>query len=488
MKMLPSSPGAAAATLFALVLLCCSHPQRAEARKCGTALTKECKATKDKRYDPRYYNSTFLIDQAPAWGRLQGLYSGTFHTYDPVTFQRILVSELLEDFTGTNEYSLSPSDFFVNLTVAGTRAYRHTYTIQEGRFSGTRPGRVTYCDSWSVATWDRNGVAKNFKTNCSDVKDGSITLLEESKGYPVDDYGLAFIEKFIPSEGGPVNQVIYTFTCTVDDCERVSFLHERYVGGKRTVFMVGDLTKVSEDVFTQRVAESYVNNTITERDQVLQPMRGKCLVGDFYGNLKPCKSERDFCQGVEPDPQCSSNPYQEPDGEVKPGVIVAFVVSGVVFLLAIAFICWLLFARAQMKRSREFFAMRMAETMKTSEKLNVLEFTPEEMLKEFKVLQQNANGELSKENMYIFLSNGPRGYMDYWDFLAIWRVINMKKNGTMDFLEFCSIMAHTNKELAEAKRKLRQQKEDADEEEHMLQRNLVDQADLDGENEENVVT
>ena len=76
------------------------------ARKCGTSITKECIGTFDKRYNPQY--GTDLANQSLVWEKVEGLYSGFFHTYDPQSFQRILETELVEDFTGTNSYRYVP--------------------------------------------------------------------------------------------------------------------------------------------------------------------------------------------------------------------------------------------------------------------------------------------------------------------------------------------------------------------------------------------
>ena len=77
----------------------------------------------------------------------------------------------------------------MNLTVDATRAYRHMYTVQEGMFGSGgsgRPGRVIFCDSWSVATWEKDGIANNMKTVCSNSDDIETTaMLDGSKPTPL---------------------------------------------------------------------------------------------------------------------------------------------------------------------------------------------------------------------------------------------------------------------------------------------------------------
>ena len=273
--------------------------------------------------------------------------------------------------------------------------------------------------------------------------------------YPVDEYGLAFIERFRWPQNSPVTQDIFSFTCAMETCQTLSYVHERYFDGVRTIYEHGELQAVSEEEFQNDISNAYDSNSVAERDRVLLPLESNCLVAEFYGsNLDSCNlfEQENFCQDRSTFPHCprSKSPYQEPDGEVRPGVIVAFVLASIVFILGIAFIVWVLLNRAQSKRSREFFALRMMETMETTDK-SVLEFTPEEMLKEFKLLEEKTKGVITKDTMYDFLSGGPRGYMDYWDFLVLWKEMNMKMNSTLDFLEFCSFMAHSHEDLEEAK-------------------------------------
>ena len=230
-------------------------------------------------------------------------------------------------------------------------------------------------------------------------------------------------------------------------------MHERFENGERTVYQTGDLTEiVDEAVFTELIMESYETNLITERDQVLQPMRSHCLNDGLIVDSMPepfrCPSTVNFCKDYE-DPQCFPNRYDEPNGKVKPGVIVAFVLASVIFVLGLVALIWMYFTKAQLRRAREFFALRMIETMDRTDK-TILEFTPEDMLKQYKLLEEQTNGDVNKDNMYTFLSSGPRGYIDYWDFTAFWSVIDRKKTGTVDFLEFCSVMAHSNDELNKA--------------------------------------
>ena len=80
--------------------LCCV--KTVDAIKCGTTLTKECKAKSDKRY-----NKNLGVDlgaQSKAWRKLSGLYTGMLYSYDPITFERIFETDRVEDFTGTNMY------------------------------------------------------------------------------------------------------------------------------------------------------------------------------------------------------------------------------------------------------------------------------------------------------------------------------------------------------------------------------------------------
>ena len=63
------------------------------ARACGTAITDECKADSDIRYDPKVPTDLKTTPGGLAWERISGLYFGELSRYNPDTYEKILLSE-----------------------------------------------------------------------------------------------------------------------------------------------------------------------------------------------------------------------------------------------------------------------------------------------------------------------------------------------------------------------------------------------------------
>eukprot|EP00541_Cyclophora_tenuis_P017445 CAMPEP_0116557396 /NCGR_PEP_ID=MMETSP0397-20121206/9217_1 /TAXON_ID=216820 /ORGANISM="Cyclophora tenuis, Strain ECT3854" /LENGTH=314 /DNA_ID=CAMNT_0004082849 /DNA_START=1 /DNA_END=946 /DNA_ORIENTATION=- len=186
--------------------------------------------------------------------------------------------------------------------------------------------------------------------------------------------------------------------------------------------------------FEQGVLADYESNNIPV-DQRITPVADICLLG-------LCLTKEQWCQY---DPSCSVSPYQEPAAHVKGGVIAGFVVLGVILLVAGLYLVHRHLQAQQAKRYRSVFAGRIADTIQVRSSMRSL--TADTLADEFNKIDSGVkDGKISKEELWDFVSSGKAGEMEKHDFDALFAAIDLDKNGSVDFLEFCAFMGKCEKE------------------------------------------
>jgi len=158
-------------------------------------------------------------------------------------------------------------------------------------------------------------------------------------------------------------------------------------------------------------------------------------------------TEADWCKT---DPNCSESPYQEPPASLKPGAIAGFVIAGVVLLVIVLYLIHLYLVQQQAKRYRTVFAKRIADTINVRGSMRSL--SPEALAKEFETIDASVrDGKISKDELWEFISSGKAGEMEKHDFDALFAAIDLDKNGTVDFLEYCAFMGKCSEEYRAAR-------------------------------------
>mmetsp|Transcript_20624 Transcript_20624/g.26593 ORF Transcript_20624/g.26593 Transcript_20624/m.26593 type:complete len:475 (-) Transcript_20624:228-1652(-) len=432
------------------------------ARRCGTLITDECKSIWDERYDTNV--PTDLTRGQPAWQRIGGFFTGVIYTYD------------VEDAYSKSEVTpdnqiLYPTYTFLNITVSGTRVYRHKHLFRFGiaapssSVANFRQGYQAQCDSVAIATWEKDGIAKNLRTICSDDSAESSEELEEgSMAYPIDDFGITFEEILKPKPSNEdeddFSSVAFadTFKCNSAACPKITVIEEQFESSKRVSFEIAEMSRVSEEEFIALVNEAPYEYFAGEDDNVPVPTNTGCL----NEREDRCHTDRIICGAGDPSDFCLKNypaqydktPYEDEDEDVKPGVVAALVIFSVLFVMFVIFVVYLIARINQTVRSRYFFARRMLETMKVDKSLD--KFTAEDVASEYqrlkdKVGRDNDDGEIDEDSMYEFLSTGELGYMGWGDFGVLWATLDRTGSGAVSFLEFCSYMGHCWKEFNEVK-------------------------------------
>lgn len=112
----------------------------ASAVKCGTAISKDCVADTDIRYD-HSEGGYDLESISPFWDRLSGLYKG-----------------YANDYAGDPAAMVSRTFGYFNFTVVGSRVYQHRY-IFEGE-----PDIILW-DDYQVSTFEKDGSVRALGLN-----------------------------------------------------------------------------------------------------------------------------------------------------------------------------------------------------------------------------------------------------------------------------------------------------------------------------------
>jgi hypothetical protein len=204
------------------------------------------------------------------------------------------------------------------------------------------------------------------------------------------------------------------------------------------------MSRLSEEEYLEQIPETYEEFNVTDSARSTVPPEGECL------SDPNCPAEEDWCSF---DPECSVSPYQEPDAQLRAGVIAAICVLGAI-LIIIALLFYMQWKLAQQeKRYRANFAARVAETMDL--RASVVMLTPEALAEEFERidtgLHDGGDGYISREELWDFLSSGKAGEMNQKDFNALFEALDTDGNGKVDFLEFCSFLSMCGEEFRVAR-------------------------------------
>jgi len=386
--------------------------------KCGRKLTEDCIGDTDPRYDPDALPT--LNDQADVWQKMDGLYAGSFYWYGADNLPQQTIS-----FPILGEMKTFPNLAFHNYSTIDTRFYFHSYEIYESAIQGGS-GFVRFADTPGHSTHEKDGSIVTLQTA---FQEGGSTRGDDvplSRAYPVGNttsFGIAY-----ENVNGTIWEYQNSRTCLDDACDNLSSTFEFFVGGQRVSLFTGSQTRVNAEEWAAGINQAYDDRNVVNPSAV--PMTTECLV-------LPCTMEEEFCESG--DPSCSDSPYQEPDGKVKPGVIAGFTIAGFVLMAALLYYVHTIMLKKQKKRIRSKFSARIAETIDVKKSMKSL--SPDLLMKEFKKIDADSNGNVSKEELWTFLSTGKAGDISEKDFNVLWAAIDADHSGSVDYLEFCAYMS-----------------------------------------------
>ena len=138
------------------------------------------------------------------------------------------------------------------------------------------------------------------------------------------------------------------------------------------------------------------------------------------------------------DPVLGTSPYVEPDGVLTGGFIAGVTIASIVVAVAIFSFIYKRGVEAREKRVKEAVLKSIAQSMAitTSKAL-----TPAELEKMFKKIDADGNGNLSKDEVKELVNEAGVANMSDRDYDVLFGCIDLDCNGTLDFTEFCALVA-----------------------------------------------
>lgn len=432
-------------------------PCMVESVECGHWYSNDCLADEDIRYDDEASNT--ITDQAIIWGKLHGLYRSTVTGFGPTGEKLEEGFFNLLNTGGTTSFPYSsanpPYEQFINLSFIGSRHYQHRYSIFPAASTEfcNRTAPVGLLNVIPPGVCGANGIsiASEAYATSSYEKDGRFVIIPFGRtlfGLPINRQGYISMpvddNTFYASFQDDQTFFSSTTVCLDNECNQWTTLLEVYDKFENVTTLSASSRLVatrieSKEEFVAEIWAAYDRLNVVKSQQIQAPMVDTCLTGF-------CPNETDFCTL---DPNCSDSPYQEPRGSVKAGPIVGFVVAFFLLLFGVLLVGYRYHMAQRDARIRAKFARRIAETIKVvgSER----QLTPENLAAEFKQIDTDNGGEISKDELWEFISSGKAGDLNQSDFNALFAAIDLDNSGSVDFMEFTAFFGKCSSDFERVK-------------------------------------
>lgn len=215
--------------------------------------------------------------------------------------------------------------------------------------------------------------------------------------------------------------------------------------------------KVTEKEWLDAIDQAYGDANVPVEDQIPVPMTSNCLSRLDDG----CPTEEQYCSDLGQDPSCTATPYEEPPAAIKPGPLAGLIILGLVLLCGLFIIIHKILAARQQKRLRKVFAGQVARHVDL--RGSVSQLPPEALAKEFQRIDAGlrnsskaagsssgtADGYITRDELWEFLSTGKAGEISEKDFNALFSAMDVQQRGKVNFVEFCSFLSECSGELRE---------------------------------------
>lgn len=459
----------------ALILLVSQlSPVHSRFLDCSSPLMKDCLGSTDIRYNPDVSNS--LADQDELWESASGLWINPTIANLDMNGNPLQPNAMLP-------YTQSTYVTFLNRTIVGSRAYLHLISVYmpavaefcaqpvppgfDTVLGGGKCGETGYAvafDYFGASTYEKDGTLRTFYTSASSPYNYSGPALDPSIANPIGSDSIYY-------HAGQPGGIVLGFTEVFANTER------SVIGGSSTnvnlipssdsnvpslSHNIYNLTRAaSEEEWVAAIQAAYAEANILPEDQFAVPMTLACL-----SNPDTCPkyaTDEAFCsESLGQDPTCTKGPYEEPPPSMKPGAIVGFVVLGLVFLLTVLYFWHRRIVSRKEQSMRKMFVSKVAKRVDL--RGSVSQLPPERLAEEFhridKGLRESgkADGYISREEMWEFVSSGKAGEMSEGDFNALYDAIDTNGDGRISFVEFCAYFASCAGEVRQYQEQPWQQK------------------------------
>ena len=407
--------------------------------RCKGTLTENC--SEDKRYNPGA--SPNLKANAESWFDYEGYWVGTMQVFDN-RGKPLMESFASKRFEHTLPYPRDNVDIFINRTIMETRYYESVYYVykpasEEEFCSFAVPdesanvigsgkcginGYVQVGEKYGTSTHEKDGTASIFYAN------GRFHGGNTGKVVPLDrDTFYGFVGG---NDGANYFEYSETESFSNDERTRISGSGQYFIKSDIPPYSENPLAEshiyeavqVSKAAFVQKLRKAYSEKVVRGPDRMPLISKGYCVDSDN------CPTEDEFQRF---DPLYTETPYKD-GSRMKGGWIAYFVIWGALVSLGMLYGWHTRYVSQQAERYKHNFARRIASTIDfdgTHEKLS-----PAVLQQEFKRMDADQNGVLSKQEMKTFMKNK----MSDRDFEAMFAAIDLDHNGSVDFTEFCAFM------------------------------------------------
>lgn len=261
---------------------------------------------------------------------------------------------------------------------------------------------------------------------------GSLQLME------IMDCG-SLLNTFVVTFDASYSNVVFENTVSRVSGGAVIVLNRQFVNLKRVESGEEWLTQL-EDQWER------ANITDSTRSAISMPIQ-QCIIEDGR-----CPDTQKWCDAGDASELCPSTPYSE-ETTVDAGVIAGFsVMAGVIVIAAMAFF-YKISLQKQRKRIKTDFALRVVETIEIRPSGDMI-LTADALKKEFDAMDSGTtdggDGFISKEELWTFMASGKLGNMDKKDFETLFLILDVDKNGKVDFLEFAQFLSFCGVEMKKA--------------------------------------
>ena len=409
------------------------EPDNTREATCEKGLYVDCPI--DPRSNPTI--SPNLKTISDTWANLEGYWVGAFRAYDArgQPLKEVFASA---DLGNTIPYPGNDVALFINRTVVETRFFEHTYQVYQPAsesfcalpipdFSGNTRGSgdcgvngyVIGSDKVGVAGFEKDGRAKIVAA--TGIYEGS----EFGETIPVDE------RTFYSVVGSNKYQQVETSTFSNDAMTQITGSGQYFIFSDVSPYSENPLAQsysfvleqVDETTFGTALNNAYNNANVLTTDRFDSIESGDCVHGGM------CPSEIELAAV---DPKIADSPF-DVTPRVKPAMIVLFVFISVAVVAAAGYAYHRITINSQADRYKELFAKRVAETIKFKGKI-----TAEALEDEFRRLDKDGDGELSKEELKSFMGDK----MSSKDFEAMFMAMDIDHSGTVEFAEFCTFLTH----------------------------------------------
>lgn len=433
---------------------------------CGSVITKPCLSESDNRYDANYPKT--IVEQDPRWEKLGGFFKLDLTVFDAEnggaakTRPYILNNNSTIGFPFRQDKGIA----FNNVTFDGSRLILNQYNFKspaEPEFCATPfPEPMTMMNAPPGIECGVNGWV-DFGSSYASLNhehDGSLDVVSitgmRAPGQPgriaTADRGSSI--KITSDNAFEVAFVVNNFFSSVqsyvffdDDTASLSIVNTWIPLKQITGTFTAKMVRLTEEEFLAGIEEYNTEFAVPEAVQVQSPMTSNEV--PWYPGTFP--TEEQWCGGLVNDASCTISPYQEPDAQLKGGFIALFVILGVLGFLAGAIVYHRSAIDKQKKRYKEHFVQGIARNITIADSAGRVD--PEQLKKEFDVIDKDGGGTISKDELKEFLKSGKVGDISDKDIDAMWAALDIDNSGEVDFVEFIAFLGTCGSEFETTHRK-----------------------------------